>query len=136
MTNDMNENSERSQTQSAEPNSPDPRTQPNAVGFVRGEVSGPYAPRHAVAVRCHARSLGYRYVYTVTPPRDNADPIGFVLAIAVGLNVDAIVVSDLAHVDDQPARVCADFDLETVCPPGRWARATASAPTIAEVAGR
>ncbi|WP_327109795.1 hypothetical protein OHB12_18175 [Nocardia sp. NBC_01730] len=136
MTNDTKEHSERSQTQLAEPNSPDTCTRPKAVGFVRGEVSGLHAPRHAVAVQQHARSLGYQYVYTVTPPRDNADPIGFVLAVAAGLDVAAIVVYDLAHVDDQPARVCEDFDLETVCPPGTWARVTAPTHTIAKVAGR
>ncbi|MGO4614802.1 hypothetical protein AB4305_00505 [Nocardia sp. 2YAB30] len=136
MSYDTEENSERSQTQLAEPFSPDAHSQPKAVGFVRGEVSGLDAPRHAVAVQRHARSLGYQYVYTVSPPRDNADPIGFLLAIAAGLDVAAIVVYDLAHVDDQPARVCEDFDLETVCPPSTWARASAPTHTIAKVADR
>ncbi|MCP2291651.1 hypothetical protein APR08_004589 [Nocardia amikacinitolerans] len=36
--------------------------------------------------------------------------------------VAAIVVPGLAHVDDRPARICEDFDLETVCPPSTWAR--------------
>ncbi|MEU4342961.1 hypothetical protein AB0H00_17070 [Nocardia sp. NPDC023852] len=136
MSDDTKENFERSQTPLAEPISPDNRAQPNAVGFVRAEVSGLHAPRHAVAVQRHARSLGYRYVYTVTPPGDNADPIGFVLAVAAGLGVAAIVVFDLAQVDDQPARVCEDFDLETVCPPGTWARVTSRTHTVAKVVER
>ncbi|WP_330228883.1 hypothetical protein OHA40_22635 [Nocardia sp. NBC_00508] len=101
------------------------RARPKVVGFVRGEVSGLDAPRHAVAVARHARLMGYEYVYTVRPPRDSADPVGFALGIAAGLDVAAIVVFDLAHVDDRPALVCEDFDLETVCPPVTWARVAA-----------
>ncbi|MGW4773589.1 hypothetical protein ACWEO2_36825 [Nocardia sp. NPDC004278] len=95
---------------------------PKAVGFVRGDVSGLATPRHANAVTQHARILGYQYVYTVRPPQDIPDPIGYALGIAAGLGVAAIVVYDLAQVDDQPARVCEDFDLETVCPATTWAR--------------
>jgi hypothetical protein len=120
----------------AEPDTPSARSHPKAVGFVRDEVSGLHASRHAVAVQQHARSLGYQYVHTVRPPRDSTDPVGFVLAIAAGLDVAAIVVYDLAHVDDQPARVCENVDLETVCPPGTWARVTAPTHTIAKVVRR
>jgi len=95
---------------------------PKAIGFVRGDVSGLAAPRHASAVTRHARLLGYLYSYTVRPPQDAPDPIGYVLGIAAGLDAVAIVVFDLAHVDNQPARVCEDFDLETVCPATTWAR--------------
>ncbi|WP_433726145.1 hypothetical protein ACQP0C_32325 [Nocardia sp. CA-129566] len=95
---------------------------PKAIGFVRGDVSGVAAPRHASAVTQHAQLLGYHYVYTVRPPQDAPDPIGYALGIAAGLDVAAIVVFDLAHVDNQPARVCEDFDLETVCPATTWAR--------------
>ncbi|WP_157124182.1 hypothetical protein [Nocardia pseudovaccinii] len=105
-----------------------------AVGFVRSEVSGLDAPRHAVAVQRHAGSLGYRYAYTVRPPQDIPDQIGYALGIAAGLGVAAIVVYDLAHVDNRPARVCEDFDLETVCPATTWARVAHSATTEAEVA--
>ncbi|MET8871596.1 hypothetical protein [Nocardia sp. NPDC004604] len=93
-----------------------------AVGLVRAEVSGVEAPRHAEAVQRHARLLGYQYVYTVRSPHDTPDPIGYALGIAAGLDAAAIVVYDLAQVDDQPARVCEDFDLETVCPATTWAR--------------
>ncbi|MFI7670372.1 hypothetical protein [Nocardia sp. NPDC049526] len=89
---------------------------------MRGDVSGLAAPRHACAVMRHAQSLGYQYIYTIRPPRDAPDPIGYALGIAGGLDVAALVVFDLAHVNDQPARVCADFDLETVCPATTWAR--------------
>lgn len=97
---------------------------PKAIGFVCGDVSGLAAPRHASAVTKHARLRGYEYVYTVRPPQDTPDPIGYALGIAAGLDVVAIVVFDLAHVDNQPARVCEDFDLETVCPATTWVRAT------------
>ncbi|MFE9325435.1 hypothetical protein ACIHDR_29020 [Nocardia sp. NPDC052278] len=96
---------------------------PKAIGFVRGDVSGLAAPEHASAVARHAESLGYQYVYTIRPPQDTPDPIGYALGIAAGLDVAALVVYDLAHVDDRPARVCEDFDLETVCPATTWARA-------------
>jgi len=95
---------------------------PTAVGLVRDDVSGPAALRHALTLPRHARSLGYRHLYTVRPPDDAADPIGYALDIAKGLNASAIVVYDLAAVDNSPARVCEDFDLETVCPPTTWAR--------------
>lgn len=101
---------------------------PKSVGFVRGDVSGPHAPRHAVAVVRHARALGYQHVYTVRPPQDLPDPIGYALGIASGLDVVAIVVYDLAHVDNQPARICEDFDLETVCPATTWTRAAKLTP--------
>lgn len=101
---------------------------PKAVGFVRADVSGLHSPRHAVAVERHARSLGLRYLYTARPPQGTTDPIGYALGIAAGLGVAAIVVYDLAQVDNQPARVCADFDLETVCPPQTWARVMYPAP--------
>src|SRR2546427_12673849 len=65
-----------------------------AIGFVRGDVSRLAAPRHASAVMQHARLLGYQYVYTVRPPQDTSDPIGYVLGIAAGLDVAAIVVYD------------------------------------------
>ena len=94
---------------------------------MRGEVSGSDARRHADAVQRHARLLGYRYVYTVRPPQDDRDPIGYALGIASGLDAAAIVVYDLAQVDDQPARICEDFDLETVCPATTWARVGPSA---------
>jgi hypothetical protein len=105
-----------------------PFDRPKAVGFVRGDVSGLAAPRHASAVTRHAQSLGYQYVYTVRPPQDTPDPIGYALGIAAGLDVAAIVVYDLAQVDDQPARVCEVFDLETVCPATTWARVTLPVP--------
>ncbi|MEU6562927.1 hypothetical protein [Nocardia nova] len=106
--------------------------QPGAIGLVRVEVSASAAPRHAEAVARRARALGYRYLYTVRPPHDIIDPIGYALDIATGLEVAAIVVYDLAHVDNQPARVCDDFDLETVCPAETWARAACPAPTRSE----
>ncbi|WP_433683410.1 hypothetical protein [Nocardia sp. CA-119907] len=89
-------------------------------------MSGSHAPRHALAVVRHARALGYQHVYTVRPPQDIPDPIGYALDIAAGLDVVTIVAYDLAHVDNQPARICDDFDLETVCPATTWARAAKS----------
>ncbi|WP_433193212.1 hypothetical protein ACQP1G_31310 [Nocardia sp. CA-107356] len=108
---------------SAEAKGADPeRERPKAVGFVRGDVSGLHAPRHAIAVQRHARALGYHYVYTIRPPQDTDDAIGYALTMATGLDVAAIVVYDLDQVDNQPARVCENFDLETVCPATTWAR--------------
>ncbi|MBY8863803.1 hypothetical protein K7711_45580 [Nocardia sp. CA2R105] len=105
----------------AQPDSEEGR--PKAIGVVRGEVSGIDAPRHALEVERHAIGLGYRYLYTVRPPRDAADPIAYALGIAAGLDAAVIVVYDLAQVDNQPSRVCEDFDLEAVCPAQTWARA-------------
>ncbi|MEV2218483.1 hypothetical protein AB0E01_01210 [Nocardia vinacea] len=101
---------------------------------MRSDVSGLEAHRHASAVQRHARLLGYQYAYTVRPPQDIPDPIGYALSIAAGLDVAAIVVYDLAHVDNQPARVCEEFDLETVCPATTWARVAHPAPAEAGAA--
>jgi hypothetical protein len=107
------------------------RERPKAIGLVRNDVSGPDAPRHADAVQRHALALGYRYVYTVRPPVDIDDPIGYVLTIAGGLEIEVLVVFDLEHVDNQPASVCdAGFDLETVCPQCTWARSAQAGPRV------
>ncbi|MFX0579062.1 hypothetical protein [Nocardia nepalensis] len=77
----------------------------------------------------HALTLGYQYVYTVRPPADVDDPIGYALGIAAGLEVEVIIVFDLGHVDCRPALICdAGFDLETVCPQGTWVRSAQRAP--------
>lgn len=104
---------------------------PKAIGFVRNDVSGLAAPRHAADVQRHANTLGYQYVYTVRPPADVEDPIVYVLGMAAGLGVHVIVVFDLGHVDCQPALICdAGFDLETVCPQGTWARSAQHLPGV------
>ncbi|MFF3569227.1 hypothetical protein ACFYXQ_15765 [Nocardia jiangxiensis] len=61
-------------------------------------------------------------MYTMRPPEGATDPIGNAMDIAAELGAVVIVVYDLAQVDDQPARVCEGFDLETVCPAETWAR--------------
>jgi hypothetical protein len=120
--------------QPIQPDIPEDHGQPTAIGLVRADVSGLDAPRHTVAVERHARISGLQYAYTVRPPQDHPDPIGYALGIAAGLDAAAIVVYDLAHVDNQPARVCEDFDLETVCPATTWARIAHSALTQAGAA--
>ncbi|MEV4128532.1 hypothetical protein [Nocardia sp. NPDC049707] len=105
----------------------DETRKPKAVGLVRTDVSGLAAPRHANEIRRHAEQLGYRYLYTVRPPEHpDTDPIGYGLTIASGVHAAALIVYDLASVDNTPARVCETCDLETVCPPVTWARAMSS----------
>ncbi|WP_330257055.1 hypothetical protein OG874_22300 [Nocardia sp. NBC_00565] len=104
---------------------------PKAIGFVRNDVSGLAAPRHASDVQRHAHMLGYQHVYTVRPPADVDDPIAYVVGMAAGLGVQVIVVFDLGHVDCQPALICDEgFDLETVCPQGTWARSAKHQPGV------
>ncbi len=104
---------------------------PKAIGFVRNDISGMHAPRHALDVQRHANTLGYQYVYTVRPPADVDDPIAYALGIAAGLGVRVIVVFDLGHVDCRPALICdKGFDLETVCPQGTWARSAQRLPGV------
>ncbi|WP_157126384.1 hypothetical protein [Nocardia mikamii] len=98
-----------------------PNQKPTAICLVRAEVSGPHAPRHAMEVQRHAERLGYLHLYTVHPPADATDPVGYALGLAASLNVDAMVVYDLETVGNTPSRVCEMFDLETVCPPATWA---------------
>ena len=100
--------------------------QPTAICLVRAEVSGGAASRHAIAVQRHAAQLGYAHLYTVRPPADDPDPVGYALGLAAGLHVDAMVVYDLETVGNSPSRVCEAFDLETVCPPVTWAAAVPS----------
>lgn len=111
---------------------------PPVIGFVREEVSGPHAVRHAAEIRRYAMKSGWRYVYTVRPPSGDPDPVGYALGIAAALGVETIVVFDLAHTDYTPARVCDEgYDLETVCPATTWTRtSTTNAPPSAEAAAR
>src|SRR2546429_3804810 len=98
-------------------------SKPTAIGFIRSEVPGLDGPQLADKLRRHATKLGYQYLYTVRPPQDHDDPVGYALGIAAGMAADVIVVYDLASVDNSPARTCELFDLETVFPPETWARA-------------
>ncbi|MEV6256022.1 hypothetical protein AB0L97_22475 [Nocardia sp. NPDC051911] len=98
---------------------------PKSLGFIRNDLSGIHAPRHAAEVWRHALGLGHHYVYTVRPPVDVDSPIEYVLGLAAGLGVDVIVVFELGHVDDRPALICdRGFDLETVSPQGTWTRSS------------
>ncbi|WP_280366360.1 hypothetical protein [Nocardia wallacei] len=102
---------------------------PKAVGFVRTDISGLDAPRHAVEVQRHADALGYRYLCAVRPPVDSGDPIAYMLGLAAALSADVIVTYDLGHIDSRPALVCDEgLDLEIVCPKQAWARSTRPAP--------
>ncbi|MCP2295818.1 hypothetical protein APR11_002236 [Nocardia amikacinitolerans] len=104
-------------------NQPPPTGAPKAVGLIRAAVSGPRLARHANEIRWHAVRSGYWYVYTVRPPADEPNPVGYALIMARALGAEVVVVFDLAQVDDRPALVCeAGFDLETVSPPGTWTR--------------
>ncbi|WP_227997429.1 hypothetical protein [Nocardia australiensis] len=104
---------------------------PKAIGFVRNDVSGSAALRHATEVQRHAHLLGYQYVYTIRPPVDVDDPVAYALALASGLGVQVIVVFALEHVDCRPALICDEgFDLETVCPQGTWARSAQCVPGV------
>lgn len=112
------------------PHAPNTRhnSRPKSVGVVRNGTSEGDEGRHAMAIERHARSLGLHHIYTVRPPQDHADPIGYALGIAAELQAQVIVVHDLSAVDHFPARVCKVFDLETVAPPESWARSDSRAP--------
>ena len=53
------------------------KSKPKCIGLVRGETSGLRGPQHAVMLRRHAQQLGYRYLYTILPPQDHPDPVGY-----------------------------------------------------------
>ncbi|MBF4998548.1 hypothetical protein IRT45_15465 [Nocardia sp. BSTN01] len=95
-----------------------------AVGLVRTEISGADTARHDIEIQCLAHHLGFRWLCTLRPPEGARDPIGDILAIAAGMDASAVLVYDLAHVDDRPDRVSADFDLATVAPPRLWLAGT------------
>lgn len=96
---------------------------PKAIGVDRPDISGLDSPRRVSEMRRHAEALGYRYLYTVRPPQDRDDPVGFALAIARGVHADAVIAYDLATVDYAPGRVTVVCDLETVEPAETWAAA-------------
>ncbi len=102
----------------------EPNHKPTAICLVRAEISGEAASRHALEVRRHTARMGYTHLYTVRPPVDDRDPVGYALGIAAGLSVDAMVVYDLETVGHTPSRVCEMLDLETVCPPATWTAST------------
>lgn len=91
-----------------------------AVGMVRPDISGHATPRDALEIQCLAHHLEFRWLCTLRPPPGTADPVGYTLAIAAGMDASAIIVADLAHVDHHPTRVSADFDLITAMPPTLW----------------
>jgi hypothetical protein len=93
---------------------------PLAVGLVRTDRSTPAADAYAAEIQCYAAHLGYRWVYTVRPPEDATDPVGYALGIAAALGIAVIVAYDLAQVDDERDRICADFDLAILRPPTLW----------------
>jgi hypothetical protein len=101
----------------------DAQRNPTAVGLVRADISGLHAPRHAAEIRRHADQLGYCYLYTVQPPHNSDDPVGYALGITAGLDAAALVVYDLATIDHTPGRVAEVCDLETLHPPATWAAA-------------
>lgn len=99
------------------------RSKPKCIGLVMAATSGSDTPQHAVTLRRHAQELGYCYLYTVRPPQDHTDPVGYALNIAIGVQAAALIVYDLATVDNTLSRVCSVCDLETVSPPQTWAAA-------------
>ena len=104
-------------------NCPPASDRPKALGYLRTDLSGAHTLRHTAALHRHARALGYQYVYTIHPPEHLDDPLGYALHITAALAIDTLIIYDLSHVDDYPARACTAVDLETVCPPTTWARA-------------
>ncbi|TLG14398.1 hypothetical protein FEK35_08370 [Nocardia cyriacigeorgica] len=108
---------------------------PAAIGLVREEVSGPHAVRYAAEIRRYAIRSGRSYVYTVRPPTADPDPVGYTLGIAATLGIDTIIVFDLAHTDNTPARICDHgYTLETICPATTWT--PTNAPPSAEAVSR
>ncbi|QIS23605.1 hypothetical protein [Nocardia terpenica] len=100
---------------------------PTAIGVDRPSRSGLDSPRRAAEIRRHAEELGYRLLYTVRPPHDHGDPIGYALGIARGIRAEALFAYDLDTVDHQPGRVTAVCALETVNPAQSWDAACPSA---------
>ncbi len=97
-------------------------SRPLAIGMVRPDISGADIATHALEIQCYAASLGYRWLLTLRPPGVTADSVGYVLAIAAGMDVSAILVPDLDHIDNRAERITAGFDLVTVSPARLWRR--------------
>lgn len=92
----------------------------------------PVRMRSATPATCNDTPAGSATgTYTVRPPADTDDPIGYLLGMAAEFGVEVIVVFDLGHVDSQPSSVCdKGFDLETVCPQGTWTRSAQPGPDV------
>ncbi|WP_147286989.1 hypothetical protein [Nocardia otitidiscaviarum] len=102
---------------------PWPLHESRALGYLRGDISGTGLTRHTDAIRSLANRWDYQLVYIVRLwPSSVPDPLEHVLTIADELSVAAILVPDLAHVDNQPALVCDVCDLITAIPEQTWAR--------------
>ncbi|MFJ4651059.1 hypothetical protein ACIP5Y_07275 [Nocardia sp. NPDC088792] len=97
---------------------------PRAIGYIRGDLSGTDLGRHADKIRLRARGLDFELVYIVRIwPTSVPHPLRHVIRIARDLDVAAIIVPDLDHVDCRPAPVCDICALVTVYPEEIWARA-------------
>lgn len=103
------------------PTAPATASSVSAIGFVRVDLSAHNAPRHVHEICRYARESGYRYLYTVRPPVDDPNPLGYVGSLASELSAEVIIAFDLGQVDNRPALLCdLGYRLETVCPHSVW----------------
>ncbi|WP_405494536.1 hypothetical protein [Nocardia sp. NBC_00511] len=68
--------------------------------------------------------MGYDMLHVVRMwPEMAPNLLQLIVDFARGLQVSALIVPDLAHVDHRPGPVCDHVDLITINPPETWARA-------------
>lgn len=96
---------------------------PRAIGYIRADISGDRQPHHAHEIRLLARRQGYNLVYVVRLWQNSVpDPMNHVLGIVRSIDATALIVPELAHVDNSPEPVCDICHLITVGPEQFWAK--------------
>ncbi|WP_051163038.1 hypothetical protein [Nocardia brevicatena] len=96
---------------------------PRAIGYIRADISGDHQPHHAHDIRPLARRQGYNLVYLVRLWQNSVpNPMDHVLGIVRCIDATALIVPELAHVDNRPEPVCDTCHLITVSPEQFWAK--------------
>lgn len=96
---------------------------PTAIGFLRADISSYRESSHGHDIRRLAKRMGYELLFVVRFEQDSdavPDPLEPVLGLVRAIHADAVIVPDLAHVEDQPRPICDVCDLITVYPEQTW----------------
>ncbi len=112
---------------------------PDAIGYVRSDVSGSRREWDEIQIRTVAGRLGYNLKKTIVFGANVYEPVQALQQIVRSQKIDAVVVPSLAHFEaDAPPRELVQItDVITVSPEYTYARrSTGALPEEGEAGGR
>ncbi|RDI50896.1 hypothetical protein [Nocardia mexicana] len=96
---------------------------PDAIGYLRKDISGIHQRWDEIQMRSLAQRLGYNLRKTITFDTHTVHPVYRLGIVATRLEVDAVFVPSAAHFDGRiPADLVAIADVITVSPEATYAR--------------